>query len=274
MLSTTMISKKYGFKAKPYLFDFLLKNNFIIKEKFYKLTEKDIDVGENYAYNDKGEKWIVWDENKFFRVIKEYKLNVLKQCKIDIIDHMTHIEHLESILKFGLFAHDNLYKKVDISNQEVNNRRIKIEPVYEKSIHEYVPFYFNPRNAMLYRNQHCFGDNIIILGFSNEIICYNKVIFTNANAAANHSLFTNDITQLLNNEFIDFSKVFSNSWNNYGEPDYHLKQTMMSEILVEKHIEAKYIRVIYCQNNKTKSYIKNNYNVKNIQIVTEPKIFF
>ena len=127
---------------------------------------------------------------------------------------------------------------------------------------------------MLYRNQHCFGDNIIILGFSNEIVCYDKVVFTNANAAANHSLFTNDITQLFNNEFIDFLKVFSNSWNNYGEPDYHLKQTMMSEVLVEKHVDAKYIQIIYCQNNKIKSYIKNNYNVKNIQIVTEPKIFF
>ena len=274
MLSTTMIARKYGFKAKPFLFDFLLHNGFIIKNDYYELTKKGVENGGSYKYNEKGEKWVVWNENKFYDVIKIFKLHILKQYSINTIDHMTHIEHLDSILKYGLFSHNNPYKKIDISNQEVNNRRTEIEPIYQKSIHDYVPFYFNPRNAMLYRNQRIFGDNIIVLGFSNEIVCYDKVIFTNANAASNHTLFTNDIIQLLNNEFIDFSKVFRNGWNNYGEPDYHLKQIMMSEVLIEKHVEVKYIQIIYCQNDKIKNYINNNYNIENIQVVTEPRIFF
>lgn len=272
MLSTTNIARKYGFKAKPHLFNFLLENHYIVKTSSYELTEKGIEFGGDYASNEKGERWIVWDENKFFNVIKKFKLHILQQCNISTIDHMTHIKHLNSILKHGLFSHDNPYKKIDISNQEVNSRRARVEPIFQKSIHEYVPFYFNPRNAMLYRNQHLYGDNIVILGFSNEIVCYDKIIFINANAAANHSLFTNDITQLLNHEFIDFSKVFSDSWNN--EHDNHLKQTMMSEVLVEKHVEAKYIQVIYCQNDKMVNYIKNNYNVENIQVIAEPRKFF
>lgn len=274
MLSTTMIAKKHGFKAKPYLFDFLLDNNFIVKRFSYELTKKGIQYGGNYAYNEKGEKWIVWDESKFISVIKMFKINIMKQCNVATLDHMTHIENLDTILKYGLFSHNNPYKKVDISNLEVNNRRTNIEPIFKKPIHEYVPFYFNPRNAMLYRNQHLFGDNIIILGFYNDIVCYNNVIFTNANAAANHCLFTSDITELLNKKFIDFSKVSSSNWYNYGEPDNHLKQTMMSEVLVEKYVESKYIKTIYCQNNKIKKYIQDNYNIKGIKIIIEPRIFF
>jgi len=39
------------------------------------------------------------------------------------LDHMTHIDNLESIFKYGLLAHNNPYKQIDISNTEVNARR-------------------------------------------------------------------------------------------------------------------------------------------------------
>ena len=270
MLSTTMIAKKYNFTVRPYFFDFLKNHGFIIKNsKFYELTEKGKKFGGSYKYNEKNERWIVWNENKFIDVIKIFKLRILEMNNIATIDHMIHIKNLDTILKYGLFAHNNPYKKIDISNKEVNNRRNAIEPIYEKSIHEYVPFYFNPRNAMLYRNQKEFGEDIIILGFSNE-----KVIFTNANAAADDTLFTNDITELFNEEFIDFSEIFSRSWNNFGNPDYKLKQSMMAEILVYNHVEIKYIKYIYCQNDDITNYVKNNYNVGNIIVKTLPKLFF
>jgi len=194
MLSTTMIAKNYHFKAKPFLFDFLIKNNFIIKKDSYELTSKGIKIGGKYHSNEKGEKWIVWDEKKFHNTINFFKLEILKQYHIATIDHMIHIDNLDTILQYGLFSHNNPYKKIDISNKEVNSKRIKIEPIYHKSIHNYVPFYFNPRNAMLYRNQQVFGENIIILGFYNKIICKDNVIFTNSNAVAKSSIFTNDIT--------------------------------------------------------------------------------
>ena len=66
---------------------------------------------------------------------------------------MTHINNLDSIIRNGLYPHNNTYKKTDISNVDVNDRRVRLEPIYHKQIHSYVPFYFNPRNAMLYRNQ-------------------------------------------------------------------------------------------------------------------------
>ena len=49
-------------------------------------------------------------------------VNLLKQYHIGSLDHMTHIDNLESILKYGLFAHSNPHKKRDISNMDVNSR--------------------------------------------------------------------------------------------------------------------------------------------------------
>jgi hypothetical protein len=209
----------------------------------------------------------------------EEKLEILKRCDIASLDHMIHIDNLKTILEYGLYPHNNPYKKVDISNIEVNNRRSMEEPIYNEPIHEYVPFYFNPRNAMLYRNQKKFKDKIIILGFSNRIVCHKKVIFTNANASANKTLFKSEIEELLDKEFIDFSKVFSYSWSTHeGERDDVLKQIMMAEVLVKDYVDSSYIEIIYCQNNKIKEFIDKKFNLylkkKNIEVVVEPKIFF
>ena len=90
------------------------------------------------------------------------------------VDHMTHIDNLAGILANGLLAHNNDHQQVDISNQAVNSRRSKPEPVYNKSIHDYVPFYFNSKNAMLYRNQKHFTHGLIILGFNKNILIIQK----------------------------------------------------------------------------------------------------
>lgn len=93
----------------------------------------------------------------------------LKILMENFIFHMTHIENLQSIFEHGLLPHNNLYKKQDISNIEVNCRRRRLDPIYKRSLHDYVPFYFNPRNAMLYSVQSKYKDEIVILKFRRDI---------------------------------------------------------------------------------------------------------
>ena len=88
--------------------------------------------------------------------------------KMSEIFHMTDYNNLKNILLHGLHNHYNTYKQVDISNQEVNARREKVECIYGHKIHDYVPFYFNPRNAMLYKNRN--NARVIILGFDVRVI--------------------------------------------------------------------------------------------------------
>jgi len=274
LYSTTTIANRYNITARPYLFDYLIKNHYIERVNGkYQLRKKGLSIGGQYQ--EKGtEKWIVWNEKKFVDVINLFKLDVLKQCNVFTINHMTHISNLKSIFEFGLLSHTNPYKKVDISNQEVNDRRNKKEPVYNRNIHQYVPFYFNPRNAMLYRNQHMFGNDIIILGFDNSIIFNNDFILTNSNAAVDNIQYTNDITDLFKQDFIDWEKVFSASWHDNGNPNYQVKQMMMAEVLIYQKVASNYIKTIYCQNDQTKQYLINNFLTSKIQIIVKPDIFF
>jgi hypothetical protein len=171
----------------------------------------------------------------------------------DVVFHITHIDNLETILKNGLLSHNNPYKKTDISNQDVNSRRNKIEPIYKNNLHNYVPFYFNCRNSMLYKTQKEFGENIIILIFERDIMLKNNVLFTNKGAATNDVKFTNDIKDLLDNDFINWANVKARSW----DLDKNLKQTMMAEMLLLGEIDANEIDVILCQNDSIKDIVTN-----------------
>ena len=198
----------------------------------------------------------------------------LETFGIKTISHMTHIKNLETILSHGLYAHNNPYKVTDISNTEVNDRRSVPEPVYNKPIHDYVPFYFNPRNAMLYRNQCHFGEDIIILGFSQDIILEENVLFTNNNASAGSAVFTNDASMLLDSKFINWDTVFSRRWVNYGYRDEATMQMMMAEVLVPKHVKSDKIKVIYCQCSSMKEKIEQNFELRGIKVVVDTSKFF
>jgi len=188
---------------------------------------------------------------------------------IESIDHMTHVDNLESIFKYGLLSHNNPYKQVDISNQEVNSRRNKIEPIYGQNIHDYVPLYFNPRNAMLYRNQNFFGDDIIILAFKKDILLLENSIFTNGNAASDATLYSNDINKLSK---MEWDKISSRSWNGHEDQE-NIKWSMMAEVLVYEKLDTK-LMAIYCSSNKTKQHIESKYPFVNIEVSVNKYIFF
>ena len=118
-------------------------------------------------------------DNVFSQEVKtkerDYLVNILGQYGVSTINHMTHIDNLSSILDNGLISHNNPYCKRDISNQGVNARRERIEPIYNKKIHDYVPFYMNIRNPMLYVVQK--NKEMILLFWVILQIFYLKKIF-------------------------------------------------------------------------------------------------
>ena len=187
-------------------------------------------------------------------------LSIIEKVGIATIDHMTHIDNLDSIFKNGLLAHNNPYKKIDISNKEVNDRRNKLEPIYNKNIHDYVPLYFNPRNAMLYRNQRKFGDAVVILAFNK-----NTILLDN-------SFFTNDIKEL-EHEAWNWNMIWSRSWNE--QPDAEdIKWSMMAEVLIYEKLEITQLQAIYCSSNKAKKHIEDRYHPDNIEIIVNSRVFF
>ncbi len=181
------------------------------------------------------------------------------------LDHMTHINNLDSIFKYGLLAHNNPFKKIDISNTEVNSRRDKKENIYGRKVHDYVPFYFNPRNAMMYRNK---DEDVVILAFSRKLLIRDNVLFTNKNAAVSNVEFYNNINDL---KIIKWKMLSSNSW--YGRAD-EVKQVMMAEVLVPDKVSINDLLGIYCKDNITKQILISKYNLKSEYISVKPTLFF
>jgi len=181
---------------------------------------------------------------------------------------MTHINNLDGILAQGLLSHANDYQQVDISNKAVNQRRNKIEPIYSKNIHEYVPFYFNARNAMLYANR---GKDVIILGFNTRIISTKGAVFTDGNASRNDTYFSNDTDFLME---LNWDHVFSQRWCNYGQSDEHIKSSMMSELLIPDNVSINDLDVVFCRTEEQKNYILATYVLNDIEVIVEPSLFF
>lgn len=192
----------------------------------------------------------------------------LEELAPPMLYHMTHIDNLDSILTHGLYAHNNPLQQQDISNRAVNSRRGYADPIYHKSIHDYVPFYFNPRNAMLYRTQSQYKDNIVILGFDSRLLLMENMLFTNGNAAANGTQFFNDLQAL---KTFNWNLIFSRSWNGYGE---HVKKLMMSEVLINQHLRQDMIESINCSSTRMKKAIKNNFSLNTINVTADTNLFF
>lgn len=201
---------------------------------------------------------------------RDEALAIIESTRIATIDHMTHINNLDSILEHGLLAHNNPHKKVDISNQEVNSRRNKIEHIYNRNIHDYVPLYFNPRNAMLYRNQKMFGDSIIVLAFDKDLLLSKNSIFTNGNAASDNTSYFNNIKDLLQ---MDWDKIWSSSWNGLEDSEV-IKWSMMAEVLIYKKLDITKLVTIYCSSNKVKKDIENKYQLGSVDVSVDRHIFF
>lgn len=180
---------------------------------------------------------------------------------------MTHIENLSTILEYGLYSHHNQYKKRDISNTDVNKRRNKMEPVFHRNIHDYVPFYFNPRNAMMYAKK---SEDIVVLGFDSNLLYEENTIFTDKNAATNDVHFFHGTLFL---HMLPWDYILSDSWNMHNDKEA-VKQAMMAEVLVYHHVDIDRLATIYVKDQRTKSNLMERYKLPSNKINIEPELFF
>jgi len=169
---------------------------------------------------------------------------VFETPKFTALYHMTHIDNISSIISNGLLAHANGLKRVDISDPVVNARRARVEPIYGRAIHSYVPFYFNPKNAMLFRRKEI-QDDIVILVFDKALISEYGAIFTDGNASSDGTYFSNNLTLL--SSLPDWSILTAPRWKNF--PDG--KRKRMAEVLVPHTVGMNRLEKIVCNSYAT-----------------------
>lgn len=274
LLSTTMLCKANGIKSTSDFFKYLIEYELLFfKDKKYHLTDKGKLFGGRYRTNGQGERWVVWSSDDLHTVLCNFKRPLFDRLNINYLMHITHTANLPGILSKGLLPHNNKAQKVDISNSLVNARRAKKEPIHKHSIHDYVPFYFNVRNAMLFQVQKEFGAEVIILSFYKEAIASPKTIFSNGNASTIASTFTPYIHELAS---FNWSAIFSSSWKINGVVDLDLKSKMMSECLIYEKVAIDKLHCIYCQDIEVQQRIIKVCEDKKIHInvAVDPMLFF
>lgn len=192
------------------------------------------------------------DEDLFngeLNVLNPINSNTLDEYNIDYVYHMTHYSNVRNVIEHDLRAHENKYVNKNIDNDDVNNIRNKREPINNRKINKYVPFYFNPRNPMLYVNKEI-QEDIVILAFDRRIILKEGTLFTDGNAASSITNFYDDIEDLGQ---LDWDIIKSSSWTEYDDG----KRKRMAEVLVRKKVSSGLIKKIYCYDRATADIIED-----------------
>ena len=273
MVSTTVLGKIIGINAKLFLFEELLKRGYIVKpDKKYQLTElgQSNQAGGRYRKTLDGNLFPTWPIalGTLFHVLKE---SLLDQLNFRLF-HMTHINNLESILEKGIFSHNKAPADYfDISDPNVNSRRKRDERIHKKSLHDYTVLYFNSRNAMLYRIQHKYKGDIVLIEISKRVCLSNYTIFTEGNAASEKSKIVycpSDVKKF------DWTNIRSRNWVMDGVENTKKKQLMQSECLVYNHIDINDLISIHIKgqiSSKLKTILAN---VNHPGIHTNSDLFF
>lgn len=184
---------------------------------------------------------------------------------------MTHINNIKSIMSQGLFSHSRKIQYTDISNLDINNSRgKKIEPLYSNYIHDYVPFYFNVKNAMLYQVQKQFP--IVILEVDITACALPYTIFSDRNAAAKNASFIRQKSKLEN---FDWDLIEAQSWSNNRIRNIDIKQKMMAECLIKDYVPSHFINRIHCIDYNMYEQVKAFINpLQKYKVVISPELFF
>ncbi|MCI6578749.1 MAG: DarT ssDNA thymidine ADP-ribosyltransferase family protein, partial [Campylobacter sp.] len=172
------------------------------------------------------------------------------------------IHNIKSILERGFRTPKKLQTQFA---QLINN----------KPLDEYICFYFNPRNSLLYSRQKTYGDDIVILEIKKEILLLNNVIFTNKSVKASNFCFADEIKDLLNPNFINWDEVFATSWNDANENVKNEKKfKMMAEVLVLDMVPSAMIAGIVCQNPSVCEKVTRILNNNSINVSWNSSLFF
>lgn len=247
------LADEYGLDGSSLVFEFLASEGYLRFQDIathYSLTAK----GSKFChiYRDALYEYVVWDSTKLAPVLEGLKCTILTESNINFtFYHMTHIDNLPAIASKGLFSHESVAGYTDISNISVNNRRQGKEKVFNRTIHSYVPLYFNVRNAMLYAVQSEYSDQVVVLEFASSVCLSNNVLFTYNNAACSNVVFYSSLQKFIDSGL--WPKIQQRSWGD----DKDIKQEMMSECLVLDHIDFGFVKSIHCNSSETSQKVSD-----------------
>jgi hypothetical protein len=180
--------------------------------------------------------------------------------------HITHHRNLPRIFKHGILswtkAHAQGLTEIDISDPSVQQRRARCEPVYHRSIHDYAPLYFNPRNAMLYVRRHL-QHELVILKVSPDVLRQHEHVFSDGNAACLNTKFSADREIVAQSD----TALCASIWSAVQDG----KRRCCAEVLVFPMVKVRFITAAICSNKNLVNAIRG---ICPVPIVIDITVFY
>lgn len=205
------------------------------------------------------------------------------------IHHLTHIENFKKILKDKKILSRNELSRnmsdnipVNTANMEIINRR--------GALNDYIPFHLNvlqeregiSYNYVVCKNHH--EDSMIFLIFDEELLNKNTLFSvyhpaSNYNNNRNHSYygklnyFKLSLEHFKKEIQTNYYRLFENI-SNTDDPNKR-KQFLMSEVLMYKEVDIKFLKEIYVSDYSAKEDVEKILEQENLDIpVTVNDKFF
>lgn len=190
--------------------------------------------------------------------------------------HFTHIENLEDILANGLLStnekQDKSIEHVNVASSDIQCTRHEMEVTCgpKGHVHDYVPFYFNPRTPMflsIIKSRNYDQPYFIYFAVSIDKLENEKFVFTNKAANRRYEPPTfYDCPSNLNE--LSWNCIESKAWSSPNEDEKHKK---MAEALHFKEFDLNDISYIVAWNESVKEYVEKTFKESGVKC---PPVFF
>lgn len=192
----------------------------------------------------------------------------LRNYRIRYLYYIAPLENLKSIATHGLLSHNRAHadhSPADISDPDVQKRRMRRDPIYQKPLHDYVPLYFRARNPMLSRRRSLQSE-LAVLYIDRRMMQNPGAIFTDGNAASNRTSFYSDLADL---DKLDWDCIWAPDWTKFEDG----RRKRCAEVLVPELIPFNAVRRIVVQNEDARAAARAATS-SHIDILVEPEWFF
>ena len=200
------------------------------------------------------------------------------------IFRMTHLNNIPHILQHGITHRNSANRNPNYiaigDNTIINTRNSTRTAINERSLGEYIPFYFSYRTPMLYVIQN--GFNGVQATSANHIVyCVSSIaeinssqigyIFTDGHATNNFTTqySSNQIENI--DTLLDYNAINDPFW--IDENDLDKKRRKEAELLLERDLPPNYILGYICSNESTKSVLVG-FGILEEKIVVKPNYYF
>lgn len=168
----------------------------------------------------------------------------MKRSDIQELHYITPIVNLASIRRHGLLSHNRVQRlpSRSIAMPEIQERRERIRVPGGQPLHNYVNFYINARNPMLYKRIGHHAE-ICVLRLSPGILDLPGVVIADGNAASDYTAFWSPGDGLAR---VEQRYVFAEFWSDEDPIEaFRKKRRICAEVLVPDTVAQQYITGVY-----------------------------